>query len=106
MAHDDGVGRVYTTAASPWFIEEIGFEFRERGVLPDDVSRLAGIIDAPPTAFVFELTPTKNGHRAPRRMVPRSLSALLAQHAGAGATAGSAGPSAGRKRPRGNHGPR
>ena len=46
MAYDGGVGRVYTTAASPWFIEEFGFEFRERGVLPDDVSRLAGIIDA------------------------------------------------------------
>jgi hypothetical protein len=46
MAYDGGVGRVYTTAASPWFIEEIGFEFRERGVLLDDVSRLAGIIDA------------------------------------------------------------
>jgi GNAT superfamily N-acetyltransferase len=106
MAYDDGVGRVYTTAASPWFVEEIGFEFRERGVLPDDVLRLAGIIDAPPTAFVFELTPTKNGHRAPRRMVPRSLSALLAQHAGARATAGSAGPSSGRKRQRGNHGAR
>jgi hypothetical protein len=72
MAYDDGVGRVYTTAASPWFIEEIGFEFREHGALTGDVSRLAGIIDTPPTAFVFELTPTKNGHRAPRGMVPHS----------------------------------
>lgn len=105
MAYADGVGRVYATAASPWFVEEIGFEFRERGALPDDIQRLEGIIDAPPTAFVFELTPKRNGHRAPRRMFPRSAIELLTQGPGPRA-ARTSGPPAGRKRQRGSHAPR
>lgn len=76
-AYENGVGRVYCAAASPWFVEEIGFEFRERPALPKDAARLPGIIDALPTACIFELTPTQNGHRTPRRMHPRSATELL-----------------------------
>lgn len=77
-AYKNGVGRIYCAAATPWFVEEIGFEFRERAALPEDAARLAGIIDAPSAALIFELTPSATGYRRPRRMYPRSATALLA----------------------------
>ena len=71
-AYQTGVGRMYAASGTPWFAEEVGFEVRERELLPEDARRLPGIIDAPRNAFVFELTPTMSGRRAPRRIVPRS----------------------------------
>jgi hypothetical protein len=77
-AYQTGVGRMYAASGTPWFAEEVGFEVRERTMLPEDARRLPGIIDAPRNAFVFELTPTMSGRRAPRRSVPRSaVEALL-----------------------------
>jgi GNAT superfamily N-acetyltransferase len=76
-AYEVGVGRMYAASAMPWFAEEVGFEVRKRSMLPEDVLRLAGIIDAPRNAFVFELTPTQCGRRVPRRSVPRSACEAL-----------------------------
>jgi GNAT superfamily N-acetyltransferase len=77
-AYEIGVGRMYTASAMPWFVEEVGFEVRERSMLSEDARCLPGIIDAPRNAFVFELTPTMSGRRVPRRSVPRSASEALA----------------------------
>ena len=77
-AYQTGVGRMYAASGMPWFAEEVGFEVRERELLPEDARRLPGIIDAPRNAYVFELTPTMSGRRAPRRSVPRSASEALA----------------------------
>lgn len=77
-AYQTGVGRTYAASGTPWFAEEVGFEVRERELLPEDARRLPGIIDAPSNGFVFELRPTQNGRRVPRRSVPRSaVEALL-----------------------------
>jgi GNAT superfamily N-acetyltransferase len=76
-AYQTGVGRMYAASAMPWFAEEVGFEVRERTLLPEDARRLPGIIEAPRNAFVFELTPTMSGRRAPRRSVPRLGSEAL-----------------------------
>ncbi len=77
-AYEVGVGRMYAASAMQWFAEEVGFELRKRTMLPEDARRLPGIIDAPRNAFVFELTPTQNGRRVPRRSVQRSaVEALL-----------------------------
>lgn len=77
-AYQVGVGRMYAASAMQWFVEAVGFELRKRTTLPEDARRLPGIIDAPSNAFVFELTPTQNGRRVPRRSVPRSaVEALL-----------------------------
>jgi len=77
-AYQTGVGRMYAASGTPWFAEEVGFEVRERTMLPEDARRLPGIIDAPSNAFVFELTPTQTGRRVPRRSVQRSaVEALL-----------------------------
>jgi hypothetical protein len=77
-AYEVGVGRMYAVSAMPWFVEAVGFELRKRTMLPEDARRLPGIIDAPSNAFVFELRPTQNGRRVPRRSVPRSaVEALL-----------------------------
>ena len=77
-AYQTGVGRMYAASAMQWFVEAVGFELRKRTMLPEDARRLPGIIDAPSNAFVFELTPTQNGRRVPRRSVPRSaVEALL-----------------------------
>jgi GNAT superfamily N-acetyltransferase len=77
-AYEVGVGRLYAASAMPWFAEEVGFELRKRTKLPEDARRLPGIIDAPGDALVFELTPTQNGRRVPRRSVQRSaVEALL-----------------------------
>jgi len=77
-AYEVGVGRMYAASAMPWFAEAVGFEVRERVTLPEDARCLAGIIDAPRDAFVFELTPTKAGRRVPRRSAARSaVEALL-----------------------------
>jgi hypothetical protein len=71
---------MYAASATQWFVEEVGFELRKRTMLPEDARRLPGIIDAPRNAFVFELTPTQNGRRVPRRSVQRSaVEALLAR---------------------------
>ena len=81
-AYEVGVGRMYAASAMQWFAEEVGFELRKRTMLPDDARRLPGIIDAPSDAFVFELRPTQNGRRVPRRSVPRSaVEALLTRSA-------------------------
>lgn len=93
-AYENGVGRVYCAAASPWFVEEIGFEYRERMALPEDAARLPGIIDALPTAHIFELTPTNSGYRTPRRMFPRSATEFLTRQS----FARSPGPSGKQKR--------
>jgi len=77
-AYQTGVGRMYTASGTPWFAEEVGFEVRERELLPEDARRLPGIIDAPRNAYVFELTPTMSGRRAPRRSGPRSASDAIA----------------------------
>jgi len=77
-AYQTGVGRMYTASGTPWFAEEVGFEVRERDLLPEDARRLPGIIDAPRNAYVFEMTPTMSGRRAPRRSVPRLASAEIA----------------------------
>lgn len=77
-AYQTGIGRLYAASGTPWFAEEVGFEVRERELLPEDARRLPGIIDAPRNAFVFELTPTMSGRRAPRRSVPRSASEAIA----------------------------
>jgi GNAT superfamily N-acetyltransferase len=71
-AYEVGVGRIYATSAMPWFAEAVGFELRKRTKLPEDARRLPGIIDAPRDALVFELTPTQNGRRVPRRSAARS----------------------------------
>ena len=77
-AYEVGIGRMYAASATQWFVEEVGFELRKRTMLPEDARRLPGIIDAPRNAFVFELRPTQNGRRVPRRSVPRSaVEALL-----------------------------
>ncbi len=77
-AYETGVGRMYAVSAMQWFVEAVGFELRKRTMLPEDARRLPGIIDAPSNAFVFELRPTQNGRRVPRRSVPRSaVEALL-----------------------------
>lgn len=77
-AYATGVGRMYAVSAMQWFVEAVGFELRKRTMLPEDGRRLPGIIDAPGNAFVFELRPTQNGRRVPRRSVPRSaVEALL-----------------------------
>jgi GNAT superfamily N-acetyltransferase len=65
-AYQTGVGRMYAASGTPWFAEEVGFEVRERELVPEDARRLPGIIDAPRNAFVFELTPTMSGRRARR----------------------------------------
>lgn len=77
-AYQTGVGRMYAASGTPWFAEEVGFEIRERELLPEDARRLPGIIDAPRNAFVFELTPTMSGRRAARRSVPRSANEAIA----------------------------
>lgn len=77
-AYQAGVGRIYAASGTPWFAEEVGFEVRERELLPEDARRLPGIIDAPRNAFLFELTPTMSGRRAPRRSGPRSASEAIA----------------------------
>lgn len=77
-AYQAGVGRMYAASGTPWFAEEVGFEVRQRELLPEDARRLPGIIDAPRNAFVFELTPTMSGRRAPRRSGPRSASEAIA----------------------------
>ena len=77
-AYQTGVGCMYAASGTPWFAEEVGFEVREREMLPEDARRLPGIIDAPRNAFVFELTPTMGGRRAPRRSGPRSASEAIA----------------------------
>ena len=60
------------------YIVRHAYELRKRTMLPEDARRLPGIIDAPRNAFVFELRPTQNGRRMPRRSVPRSaVEALL-----------------------------
>ncbi len=77
-AYEVGVGRMYTVSATQWFVEAVGFELCKRTMLPADARRLPGIIDAPSNAFVFELRPTQNGRRVPRRSVPCSaVEALL-----------------------------
>ena len=77
-AYEVGVGRMYAVSAMQWFVEAVGFELRKRTMLPEDARRLPGLIDAPRNAFVFELRPTQNGRRVPRRSVPRSaVEALL-----------------------------
>ncbi len=77
-AYEVGVGRMYAVSATQWFVEAVGFELRKRTMLPEDARCLPGIIDAPSDAFVFELRPTQNGRRVPRRSVPRSaVEALL-----------------------------
>jgi GNAT superfamily N-acetyltransferase len=76
-AYQTGVGCMYAASGTPWFAEEVGFEVREREMLPEDARRLPGIIDAPRNAYVFELTPTMSGRRAPRRGVPRSASEAI-----------------------------
>lgn len=81
-AYQTGVGRMYAASGTPWFAEEVGFEVRERELLPEDARRLPGIIDAPRNAFVFELTPTMSGRRAPRRSVPRSANEARAAGVG------------------------
>lgn len=79
-AYEVGVGRMYAASAMQWFVEEVGFELRKRTMLPEHARRLLGIIDAPRDAFVFELRPTQNGRRVPRRSVQRSaVEALLAR---------------------------
>lgn len=77
-AYQTGVGRMYAASGTPWFAEEVGFEVRERELVPEDARRLPGIIDAPRIGFVFELTPTMSGRRAPRRSGPRSASEAIA----------------------------
>jgi len=77
-AYQTGVGRMYAASGTPWFAEEVGFEVRERELLPENTRRIPGIIDAPRNAFLFELTPTMSGRRAPRRSVPRSASEAIA----------------------------
>lgn len=77
-AYQTGVGRMYAASGTPWFAEAVGFEVRERELLPEDARRLPGIIDAPRNAFVFELTPTMSGRRTPRRSAPRSASEAIA----------------------------
>lgn len=77
-AYEVGVGRMYAVSATQWFVEAVGFELRKRTMLPEDARRLPGIIDAPSNALVFELRPTQNGRRVPRRSMPRSaVDALL-----------------------------
>lgn len=77
-AYEVGVGRMYAVSAMQWFVEAVGFELRKRTMMPEDARRLPGIIDAPSNAVVFELRPTQNGRRVPRRSVPRSaVEALL-----------------------------
>lgn len=77
-AYQAGVGRMYAASGTPWFAEEVGFEVHQRELLPEDARRLPGIIDAPRNAFVFELTPTMSGRRAPRRSATRSASEAIA----------------------------
>jgi GNAT superfamily N-acetyltransferase len=77
-AYQTGVGRIYAASGTPRFAEKVGFEVRERELLPEDTRRLPGIIDAPRNALVFEMTPTMNGRRAPRRSEPRSASEAIA----------------------------
>lgn len=77
-AYQTGIGRMYAASGTPWFAEEVGFEVRERELLPEDARRLPGIIDAPRNGFVFELTPTMSGRRAARRSVPRSAREAIA----------------------------
>ena len=77
-AYEVGVGRMYAVSATQWFVEASASSFSKRTMLPGDARRLPGIIDAPSNAFVFELRPTQNGRRVPRRSVPRSaVEALL-----------------------------
>lgn len=77
-AYEVGVGRMYAASTMQWFVEAVGFELRKRTMLPEDARRLPGIIEAPSNAHVFELRPTQNGRRVPRRSVPRSaVEALL-----------------------------
>lgn len=77
-AYEVGVGRMYAVSAMQWFVEAVGFELRKCTMMPEDARRLPGIVDAPPNAFVFELTPTQTGRRVSRRSVPRSaVEALL-----------------------------
>ena len=85
-AYEVGVGRMYAVSATQWFVEAVGFELRKRTMLPEDARRLPGIIDAPSDAFVFELRPTQNGHRVPRRSVPRSAVEALLTRPGLKAT--------------------
>ncbi len=77
-AYQTGVGRMYAASGTPGFAEEVGFEVRERELLPEDARRLPGIVDAPRNAFVFELTPTTSGRRAGQRSVPRSANEAIA----------------------------
>jgi hypothetical protein len=78
-AYEVGVGRMYAVSATQWFAEAGRLRASQaHDVLPEDARRLPGIIDAPSNAFVFELRPTQNGRRVPRRSVPRSaVEALL-----------------------------
>ncbi len=77
-ADDGGLAMVYPVAATPWFIEELGFQHIERILLPRPVLTLPGIMSAPTSACIFEITPSVSGTRTPRRMAPRTLSEILA----------------------------
>ena len=65
-------------AASPWFLEEVGFQHIERVLLPRAALRLTSIANVLPAAYIFEITPSVAGRRTPRRMVARTLSELFA----------------------------
>ena len=75
----DGLGSVYAAAASQWFLEEVGFQHIERVLLPRAALHLPSLAKVPAAAYIFEITPSVNGTRTPRRMVPRTLSELFAQ---------------------------
>ena len=70
---------MYAAAASQWFLEEVGFQHIERVLLPRAALHLPSLAKVPAAAYIFEITPSVNGTRTPRRMVPRTLSDLLAQ---------------------------
>ena len=79
LAYEHGLGSVYAAAASQWFLEEVGFQHIERVLLPRAALHLPSLAKVPAAAYIFEITPSVNGTRTPRRMVPRTLSELLAQ---------------------------
>ena len=56
-AYQAGVGRMYAASGTPWFAQEVGFEVRERELLPEGARRLPGIIDAPRNVTVRGWTP-------------------------------------------------
>ncbi len=79
LAYEHGLGSVYAAASSQWFLEEVGFQHIERVLLPRAALHLPSLAKVPAAAYIFEITPSVNGTRTPRRMVPRTLSELLAQ---------------------------